>query len=175
MQGEFGLGPFRAFLSALGGDRGFDPDRPSAGSPPSAANTFGKNFLIFRNGLSSRRHHPHLNMLEGLSWHQHYGVLVMASLLQHPPASPPKIGEHETPKTYTFLCVRADGSVSTMETWHCADELEAARRAKDLQADHDSCEAVEVWDDRQWLFSVGNGNEFMARSRPRIDDGGIAA
>ncbi len=55
-------------------------------------------------------------------------------------------------KTFTFLCVRADGGVPAMELSLWPDEVSAQTRAEQLLEEHTTCEAVEIWDEDA-LFS----------------------
>jgi hypothetical protein len=48
-------------------------------------------------------------------------------------------------KTFTFLCVRADGAIPAMELSLWPDEAAATARADQLLAEHASCQAVEIW------------------------------
>ena len=52
-----------------------------------------------------------------------------------------------TMKTFTFLCVRADGGIPAMELSLWPDEDAARTRADQLLIEHTSCNAVEIWDD----------------------------
>lgn len=60
-------------------------------------------------------------------------------------------------KTFTFLCVRADGGVPAMELSLWPDEDAARHRADQLLTEHTSCDAVEIWDDDALYAQVNRG------------------
>jgi hypothetical protein len=57
-------------------------------------------------------------------------------------------------KTYTFLCVRADGTRPTLEVASVEDHAAARRVAAGILESHDTCAQVEVWDEDDLLFTV---------------------
>jgi len=65
-------------------------------------------------------------------------------------------------KTFTFLCVRADGAVPAMELSLWPDEDAARLRADQLLVEHASCEAVEIWDDDALYTQVNRGGDLSA-------------
>lgn len=46
---------------------------------------------------------------------------------------------------YTFLCIRADGSIPAIDIQACRSEDEAMRRVPALFREHRSCSRIEVW------------------------------
>ena len=64
----------------------------------------------------------------------------------------------------TFLCVRSNGSVPSMEVHGCESDADAHRMADALLAEHSSCDVVEVWNGDRWLFSVGATSQQACQS-----------
>jgi len=56
--------------------------------------------------------------------------------------------------TFTFLCVRPDGGVPSMELSDWPDVMAARTRAAQLLSEHSSCAVVEVWDDAELRLSL---------------------
>jgi hypothetical protein len=61
-------------------------------------------------------------------------------------------------KTYTFLCVRADGTRPTLEVSTVEDDTAARAAAVLILGSHDTCDLVEVWDEDDLLFTVGGSS-----------------
>jgi hypothetical protein len=57
-------------------------------------------------------------------------------------------------KTYTFLCVRADGSRPALEVATIEGDDAARAFAERILGAHSTCDFVEVWDDEDLLFVV---------------------
>ena len=55
----------------------------------------------------------------------------------------------------TFLCVRSNGIVPSMDVRGCESDHDARQVADAMLLDHASCNVVEVWNGDHWLFSVG--------------------
>jgi hypothetical protein len=70
-------------------------------------------------------------------------------------------------KTYTFLCVRSDGTRPALEVASVDDDDSARNVAVEILNAHSTCDFVEVWDDEQLLFVVSAARGAEAELTPQ--------